>query len=120
MLVEYRVLSSKRQQRHIPGTFNCLFRLSLTAGTIAAALAGVYLAAVGQKLLQSLDVLVVNVFYASSAKTTLRLLTSTHKARLSSPASVHIPSGSHFASHRKTNPASSLHCSHLLPYLVKW
>jgi len=52
----------------------------LTAGTIAAALAGVYLAAIGQELLQSLDVLVVNVFYASSAKTTLRLFTNPAQA----------------------------------------
>jgi len=80
-------LRAIRQQGHIPGTFNRLFHLPLAAGTIAAALARVYLAAIGQKLLQSLDVLVVNILHTSSAKTTLRLLTSPGQPRKTGPSS---------------------------------
>ena len=60
----------------MPGTLDCLFGLSLALGAVAAALPRVYLAAIRQKFLQRLNVLVVNVFYASSAKPARRLLTS--------------------------------------------
>ena len=38
-------LCAKRQKGHKSCAFDCVFDLALTAGTIAAALAGVYLAA---------------------------------------------------------------------------
>jgi len=69
-----------RQQTDISGTLNRSLDLSLAAGTIAAALAGIYLTAMGQKLLQRIDILVVNVFYALSAETALSLARHTCKA----------------------------------------
>jgi hypothetical protein len=56
----------------------------LAARTVSAALTRVYFAAIGQKLLQSPDVFVVYVFYASSAKTALSLVTGTNKTWFSS------------------------------------
>ncbi len=53
--------------------FNRLFYFSLTACAVAAALAGIYLAAIGQKSLQRLNVLVVDVFVSSSAEAALCL-----------------------------------------------
>ncbi len=68
----------------MPGTFDCLFSFSLTPGAVTAALTRVYFAAIGQKFLQGTNIFVVNVLYASSAKTTLRLIASAYKARFSS------------------------------------
>jgi hypothetical protein len=76
--------SRERQQSHIPGAFYRPFGLSLAACTVSAALTRVYLTAIGQKFLQGPDVFVVNIFYASSAKTALCLITGTNKTRLSS------------------------------------
>lgn len=73
-----------RQQRHIPSELNRLFDLALTAGTIAAALARVYLATMRQELGKGVDVLIVNVFSASPAETTLGLLPRSHKRGSSS------------------------------------
>ena len=76
-------LRRKRKQCHVPRALDGPLGLSLAAGTVAAALAIVYLAAVGQKLRKSLDVFVVDVLYPASAKTTLSLITSSSKTRLS-------------------------------------
>jgi hypothetical protein len=81
-----------RQQRHIPSEFNRLFDLALTAGTIAAALARVYLAPMRQELGKGVDVLIVNVFSASPAETTLGLLPRSHKRSSSSRVSSSYPS----------------------------
>jgi len=97
-------LSHIRQQSHIPRTFNCLFHLSLTTGAISAALPRVYLAAIGQKLLQSLDVLVINVLFTSSAKTTLCVSTKPGRPRQDRSSTTH--SSSHIV--------SFLYCSHTL------
>jgi hypothetical protein len=56
----------------------------LAARAVSAALTRVYFAAIGQELLQSPDVFVVNVFYASSAKTTLSLIAIPDKTWFSS------------------------------------
>jgi hypothetical protein len=74
----------KRQQRHIPGTLNGLLYLTLAAGTIAAALARVYLAAMGQQFRQGLNILIIDIFFAPSAKATLRLFPRAYIARFSS------------------------------------
>jgi hypothetical protein len=65
---------SKRQKGHKPCAFNGAFYLALAAGAVAAALAGIYLAAVRQQLAQRFDVLVIDVFLAAPAKPALRLL----------------------------------------------
>lgn len=65
----------ERKQRHIPGSLDRLFRLSLTTGAVAAALTRVYLAPVRQEFGKRLNVLVVNVFHPAPAKTALSLLT---------------------------------------------
>ena len=57
----------------MPGTFDGPLDLSLTACTIAAALPRVYLAAIGQKSLQCINVFVVDVFVSSSAEAALCL-----------------------------------------------
>jgi hypothetical protein len=69
----------------------------LAARAIAASLAGVNLAAIGQQLLQRLYVLVVNIFYPSPTETALRLVATAANTWFSSIASC------------------SFHCSHLLP-----
>jgi hypothetical protein len=74
----------KRQQRHIPGTLNGLFHFTLAPGTIAASLARVYLAAMGQQFRQGLNVLIIDILLAPSAKTTLRLLPRAYVACFSS------------------------------------
>jgi len=56
----------------------------LAARAVPAALARVYFAAIGQKLLQSSDVFVVYVFYASSAKAALSLIAGPDKTWFSS------------------------------------
>jgi hypothetical protein len=76
--------NGKRQQCHISGTFDRSHGFSLTTGAVAAALAGINLTAIGQKLMQSPDVFVVNVIYAPSAKTALCLFASPNKARFPS------------------------------------
>ena len=76
----------KRQQRHIPGAFNRPLGLPLTTGTVATALARVYLAAIGQEFRKSIDVFVVNVLYAASAESALSLLTGARKTRFPSVA----------------------------------
>jgi hypothetical protein len=76
--------SCEGQQSHVPGAFDRPFRFSLAAGTIAAALTRINLTAIGQKLLQSPDVFVVNVGDASSAETTLCLFAGSNEARFSS------------------------------------
>ena len=81
-----------RQQRHIPSEFNRLFDLALTAGTIAAALAGVYLAPMRQELDKGVDVLIVNVFLASPAETTLGLVARSHERGSSSAVFSFYPS----------------------------
>ena len=80
-----------RQQRHITSEFNRLFDLALTASTIAAALAGVYLAPMRQEPGKGVDVLIVNVFLASPAETTLGLVARSHKRGSSSPVSSFYP-----------------------------
>jgi len=50
------------------------FQLSLASGAIAASLAGIYLAAIGQQLLQRRYVLVINVLSLAAAESALRLL----------------------------------------------
>ena len=67
-------LCAKRQKRHKSCAFDCTFDLALTAGTIAAALARIYLAAMRQQFLQGLDILVIHVLLAPPAKPTLGLL----------------------------------------------
>ena len=68
-------LRGKGQKGHKSCVFDGLFDLSLTAGTVAAALAGVYLAAMRQQLLQRLDIFIIDVLFAASAKPALCLLT---------------------------------------------
>jgi hypothetical protein len=70
------VSARERQQGHESGSLDGRLGLPLTSRTVAAALAGKYLAAIGQELLQRVNVLVVNVFGALSAKTTLCLFTN--------------------------------------------
>jgi hypothetical protein len=67
-------LRSKRQKRHKPCVFYGPFDFALAAGTVAAALARIYLAAMRQQLLQGLDILVIHVFLAPPAKPALGLL----------------------------------------------
>jgi len=55
----------------------------LTTGAVAAALARVYLAAIGQKLRKSLNVFVVNVLYTTPAKAALSLFPAPCKTWLS-------------------------------------
>jgi hypothetical protein len=71
-----RKSARKRQKGHETRPLDRRLDLTLTTGTIAAALTRKNLAAISQKLLQSLNVLVVNVLRTLPAKTTLRLLTS--------------------------------------------
>jgi hypothetical protein len=78
-------LSSKRQKRYKPCVFDGPLGLALAAGTVTAAFARVYLAAMRQQLLQGLGVLVIDVLFAPPAKPTLGLL------RRGSPASVVLP-----------------------------
>jgi hypothetical protein len=71
-------LSTERQKRHKSCAFDGPFDLALAAGTVAAAFARVYLAAMCQQLLQGFDILVINVLFASPAKPTRGLLMSGH------------------------------------------
>jgi hypothetical protein len=67
-------LCAKRQKGHKSCAFYCVLDLALAAGTIAAAFAGVYLAAMRQQFLQGLDILVIHVLLASPAEPALGLL----------------------------------------------
>jgi len=69
-------LTRERKQCHIPGPLNCSFYFTLTTGTIAASFAGKYLAAIGQKLAESIDVLVIDIFDLVPAKAALALFTN--------------------------------------------
>ena len=69
-------LTCEREQRHIPGPLNCSFYLTLTTSAIAASFAGKYLAAIGQKLAESIYVFVVDIFDLVPAKAALALFTN--------------------------------------------
>jgi hypothetical protein len=100
-------LIRERQQGHIPGALDSPFRLALTTGTVAAALARVYLAAIRQELLERFNILVVNVFHATPAKTALRLLACAREAAFMSITG--------FATFFLW---TSLHFFHLLPLII--
>jgi hypothetical protein len=63
----------ERQQSHKSGSLDRCLGLSLTGRTVTAALAGKNLAAIGQKLLQCINILIVNISGSFPAKTTLCL-----------------------------------------------
>jgi len=67
----------------MPGAFDRPLRFSLTARAIAAALARVDFATVGQKLRKRIDIFVVNIRDASSAEAALSLLSGACKGRFS-------------------------------------
>jgi hypothetical protein len=69
-------LTRERKQSHIPGPLNCSFYLTLTTSAIAASFAGKYLAAIGQKLAEGIDVLVIDIVDLVPAKTALALFTN--------------------------------------------
>jgi len=108
-------LIRERQQGHIPGALDSPFRLALTTGTVAAALARVYLAAIRQELLERFNILVVNVFHATPAKTALRLLACAREAAFTS-----IPGPGTGLLSATFFLWTSLHFFHLLPLIIDY
>jgi hypothetical protein len=69
-------LTRERKQCHISGPLNCSFYLTLTTSAIAASFAGKYLAAIGQKLAEGINVLVIDIVDLVPAKAALALFTN--------------------------------------------
>jgi hypothetical protein len=67
------------QQTNEPGPLDRTLSHALTFRTVAATLAGIDLASVGQQLLQGLDVFVINILGRGAAKPTLGLIASATK-----------------------------------------
>ena len=71
------LLSSIRQQRHKTRPFYRTLRLTLAARTVSAPLTRKYLAALCQKLRQSLYILIIDIIRMIATKTAFHLLTYT-------------------------------------------